>query len=181
VYSNAIERRPRILTYLSIRIILGQLVATGELIPYAPTVAAAPGRIVRCLWLTADAHRWCFPSGHHPDTRVSAKALASATHQLNSFVFGRWLESRVDLTQLCPQDKEAWEIRSCLAMPQLRLFGWFVLPRQFIVAHCKVRNDLEAETGPKWDAAIARVCDIRNELFPDFSPFRGRWFGDYVG
>jgi hypothetical protein len=53
-------------------------------------------------------------------------------------------------------------------------------PETFIMAHCRVRDDLEQATGPKWDAVIARVCEIRNELFSGFPPFRGRWFGDYV-
>jgi hypothetical protein len=70
----------------------------------------------------------------------------------------------IDIRRLCPHEKDIWEVKSHLKKPQLRVFGWFVLPKWFVGVHYAVRDDLEPAKGPKWDAAIARSEHIRAAL-----------------
>ena len=83
---------------------------------------------------------------------------------MNAFVLGEFIEYAIDIRRLCPPKMDVWEIRSHLKKPQLRLFGWFVLPKLFVAAHPKVRADLEKSKGPKWNRAIATADDMRKTL-----------------
>jgi hypothetical protein len=84
---------------------------------------------------------------------------------LNAFVLGDFMDyGGVDMRRLCPDDKDIWEIKSHLKKPQLRVFGWFVLPKYFVAVHQVVRDDLEKKKGPKWDAAIATAEHARATL-----------------
>ncbi len=147
---------------------LDALEAAGDLIKHKPTVKA-PEPISRQLYLVPATHRWCFPSGKHPDKRVTEEAMAYAHHQLNSFILGRYLDDE-DFWRLKPEEEEVWEIKTHMN-PRIRLFGWFPLPKNFIVAHHKLRQDLELVNGPKWRAAMRRTGEIRDELIPEFHYF----------
>jgi hypothetical protein len=70
----------------------------------------------------------------------------------------------VDMRRLCPAEKDIWEIKSHLKKPQLRVLGWFALPKLFIGSHCAVRNDLEPSCGPKWDKIIDETERMRSDL-----------------
>ena len=176
------DRRCRALTYLSIISKLEACEAVeGVLVEYHPTIPAAWGHTPRRLWLLKAWYSWCFPDGDHPDSRILLTALAQVENQLNAFVRGRWMESQVDLTQLCPRSVEAWEIRTYIDQPYVRLFGWFPAPLVYVVAHCKLRDDLERTKGPNWDAAIRLVGILRDQLLPGLAPFRGNSFTDYLG
>jgi hypothetical protein len=168
------------LTNLSIVSRLDFLEQEGRLIGYVPTVIAGQDGPPRQLWLTVDAHAWCFPKGKHPE-KIREMALAMASSQLNHFALGTTMIEDDDMKHLTPHSKEVWTIRSYLERPQLRLFGWFVQPRQFIVVHGKSRDDLERAVGPKWDRAIQKVIDARSQLFPGLAPYSGYTFSDYVG
>ena len=87
-----------------------------------------------------------------------------------------------DMKHLDPYDKEVWTIRSLQVQPKVRLFGWFIRPRQFVVIHGKRRDDLErGPRGPKWDRAMQKVVTARSQLFPGVVPYSGYTFSDYVG
>jgi hypothetical protein len=106
--------------------------------------------------MTPDTHRWCFPDDAHPDARISDAALAHLADQMNAFVWGQFMDWRdgVDIKRLDPHEKDIWEIKSHQKKPQLRVFGWFVLPKWFVATNYSVRDDLEPTSGPKWNAAI---------------------------
>jgi hypothetical protein len=42
------------------------------------------------------------------------------------------MDWELDVKRLSPLETDVWEIRSHLAKPQLRLIGWFVLPKMFV-------------------------------------------------
>jgi hypothetical protein len=69
-----------------------------------------------------------------------------------------------DIRRLCPEGTDVWEIKSHLGQPQLRVFGWFVLPKWFIAVQGFVRDDLEKGRGPKWDRAIEAAAQARGTL-----------------
>jgi hypothetical protein len=86
--------------------------------------------------------------------------------QMNAFVWGQFMDWRdgIDIKRLDPHEKDVWEIKSHLKKPQLRVFGWFVLPKWFIATNYAVRDDLEPISGPKWNAAINAADNHRANL-----------------
>jgi hypothetical protein len=141
------------------------LEASGALVRYVPTIARdnhpdGP----RDLWLTPNFRDWCFPVGPHPDGRIGDGSLAALHAQLNAFVWGEFMEYEVDITRVDRDRDDVWEIRQHLKRPQLRAFGWFVLPKWFVGVHPAVRDDLEKIGGPNWDAAIAIALRARSEM-----------------
>jgi hypothetical protein len=74
------------------------------------------------------------------------------------------MEYGIDIRRLCPFQTDVWEIRSHLKKPQLRLIGWFVLPKMFVAVHRAVRDDLEKTRGPKWDQLIGTAEQARSAL-----------------
>jgi hypothetical protein len=159
---------------------LDTLEREGRLIGHVPTVIAIQDGPARQLWLTREAYAWCFPIGKHPE-KISDMSLAMARSQLDHFVLGRTMIEDEDVKHLDPHGKEVWTIRSYLHRPQLRLFGWFVQPRQFIVVHGKRRDDLEPSAGQKWDRAIQKVVNARSQLFSGLASYSGYTYSDYVG
>lgn len=151
---------------MSIVITIQRLVADRKLIPYQPIVRrSAHPHGGRFLWLTPDTHAWCLLSGDHPDPRVTDESIAHLGDQLNAFVWGEFMDyDGVDMRRLCPQEKDIWEIKSHLKKPQLRVFGWFVLPKWFVATHRAVRGDLEETRGPKWHAIISKAEHARTTL-----------------
>jgi hypothetical protein len=150
---------------LSIVNTIGELVKAGGLVPYQPTIlrpvhAQGP----RYLWLTPETHKWVLPDAAHPDPRIGDEPLSHLGDQLNAFVAGEFMENGLDIKRLCPPKNDIWTIRSHLKQPQLRVFGWFVLPKLFVAAHYAVRDDLEKGKGPKWNAAIAKADGARTAL-----------------
>jgi hypothetical protein len=163
------------LTSLSIVTIIHALVGAGRLVSYRPTVVRAPHpQGPRQLWLTPETYAWCSPAGNHPDSRVTDDSLAHLGDQLNAFVLGEFMDYRdcIDIRRLCPDERDIWEIKSHLKKPQLRVLGWFVLPKLFVGVHPVVRDDLEKKRGPKWDAAIAIADHARTELVGAINFFR---------
>jgi hypothetical protein len=153
------------LTYLSIVITIKAVEASGKLVRYEPTVRKEPHpQGERHLWLTPDTRDWCFPGAAHPDTRIRNEALANLHSQMNAFVRGEFMEYGVDVRRLCPKEVDVWEIKSLLVKQQLRVFGWFVLPKLFVAVHGAVRGDLERSRGPKWDQAITTAEEARKKL-----------------
>jgi hypothetical protein len=153
------------LTYLSIIHIIKVLEARGALVRYKPTIPRDPHpQGSRSLWLTPDMWEWCCPAGAHADGRIRDESLAHLRDQLNAFVRGDFMEYEVDIRRLSPDEVDVWEIRSHLKKPQLRLIGWFVLPKMFVAVHGAVRDDLEKTRGPKWKVVIANAAKIRATL-----------------
>jgi hypothetical protein len=74
------------------------------------------------------------------------------------------MEYEVDMRRLCPQALDVWEIRSHVVKPQLRLFGWFVLPKLFVVVHGAVRDDLDEGGRITWERAIETADDARTTM-----------------
>jgi len=74
------------------------------------------------------------------------------------------MEYGVDVRRLCPREVDVWEIKSLLVKQQLRVFGWFVLPKLFVAVRGAVRDDLEKIRGPKWDQAIKSADEARKML-----------------
>lgn len=168
------------LTNLSILSRINALDSEGRLIGYVPSVIGFQEGPSRQLWLTRAAHEWCFPMGRHPDG-VKESSLAAARAQLDHFVRGSTLLPGQDMKHLDPYHLEVWTIRTFLD-PKVRLFGWFVQPRTFIVVHGKRRDQLErSSVGPKWNRSVQKVVEARLELFPGIFPYSGFSFGDYVG
>jgi hypothetical protein len=166
---------------MSIVTTLATLVTGRQLILYRPTVRRAPHpQGGRKLWLTPDAETWCLPSNAHPDARITEECLAHLRDQFNAFVWGEFMDfDGVDMRRLCPEHKDIWEIKSHLKKPQLRVLGWFALPKLFVASHYAVRDDLEEHCGPKWDKIIDETEWMRHELvgnvdFFDVKP------GEYV-
>jgi hypothetical protein len=96
---------------------------------------------------------------------VTEECLAHLKDQLSAFVRGEFMDYHGgDMRRLCPEENDIWEIKAHLKKPQLRLLGWFVLPKWFVAVHPVVRNDLEKKKGTKWDAAIAKAESVRTEL-----------------
>lgn len=116
-----------------------------------------------------------FPTDDHPDSRISEDSLAALWDAMNQFARGDWVEVDLDVKRLCPDENDIWTIRSHMKQPQLRLFGWFVLPKCFVAVHPVVRDDLEIGDGPKWDAAIAKAFDVRAILMGDTSLLFFSW------
>jgi hypothetical protein len=83
---------------------------------------------------------------------------------MNAFVRGEFMEYGVDVKRLCPKKEDVWEIKSLLTRQQLRVFGWFVLPKWFVAVHSAVRDDLEPVRGPKWNHAIESTAEARKVL-----------------
>jgi hypothetical protein len=143
------------------------LVYAGKLVPYKPVVVRTPNpQGGRFLWLTSETCQWCQPSGDHPDPRVTDASLAHLGDQLNAFLWGEFMDYKdgIDMRRLRPDERDIWEIKSHLKKPQLRVLGWFALPKWFVGVHCVLRDDLEETCGPKWDAAIAKAEHIRADL-----------------
>jgi hypothetical protein len=150
---------------LSIVLTISGLEASGKLVPYEPTIPGEPNpHGERRLWLTPETRKWCFPAVAHPDTRIRDEALAYLHSQMNAFVRGEFMDYGVDVRRLCPKEMDVWEIKSLLTRQQLRVFGWFVLPKWFVAVHTAVRNDLEPVRGPKWDHAIETAAEARRVL-----------------
>jgi len=159
-----------------------QLEKTGRLIPYEPTVARAPNpQGGRRLWLTPDAFQLCCPPGDHPDHRVTEKSLAHLGEQMNAFVLGEYLEYKegIDIKRLFPDTRDIWEIKSYFAKPQLRVLGFFAVPKWFVATNFALRDDLEPIRGPKWNAAIGFAEKKRAELVGRVDHFSNDR-GDYV-
>jgi hypothetical protein len=153
------------LTYLSIIHIIQTLQGRGALVRYEPTIRRDfHPQGPRLLWLTPDAWKWCHPAGAHPDRRIRDESLAHLQDQLNAFVRGDFVEYEVDIRRLSPDESDIWEVRSHLKKPQLRLIGWFVLPKSFVAVDGAVRDDLEKTNGPKWERVIANAAKIRSTL-----------------
>ena len=94
---------------------------------------------------------------------------ASLTHlgeQMNAFVLGEFLDYKdgTDIKRLCPDERDIWEIKSYFVKPQLRLLGFFAVPKWFIGTNFALRDDLEPVRGPKWNAAIDFAEHKRAEL-----------------
>jgi hypothetical protein len=84
---------------------------------------------------------------------------------MNAFVWGEFLDfDGGDMRRLWFEERDIWEIKSHLKRPQLRLLGWFVLPKWFVGVHPVVRDDLEPKAGPKWEAAMTKAEQARAEL-----------------
>ena len=165
------------LTYLSIAITITDLAKSGKLVPHEPTVPRDPHpQGPRSLWLTPDTRDWCFPAGAHPDARIRDEALANLATQMNAFALGEFMEYGIDIKRLCPKERDVWEIRSLLMKQQLRIFGWFVLPKLFVAVHQSVRSDLEKTRGQKWDQAINTAAEIRTMLVGSVA-----WYHDDPG
>lgn len=155
------------MTYMSIVHIISQLVNSSELVVYQPTVVRPTNpQGGRSLWLTPQTFDWCFPDAEHSDPRITDDSLAHLGDQMNAFVFGEFMDYRdgIDMKRLCPPELDIWEIRSHLKKPQLRVFGWFALPKWFVATNFAVRDDLEPDHGPKWAAAISTADHIRTQL-----------------
>jgi hypothetical protein len=175
------EHPNQVLTYLSIIITIQILEAAGGLVRHRPTVRAADAiGGPRHLWLTPDTRDWCFPSAQHPDARVTDEALAQMGDRMNAFVFGQFMEDGIDMKRLEPVENGVWEIRSYFKKPFLRVFGWFVLPKLFVAAHCKVRHDLEETRGPKWDRVIAETMALRDQMFGGDLLYQSNRYNDFV-
>lgn len=166
---------------MSIALTINQLTSDKVLVRYKPTIIRpdhADGP--RQLWLTPETSKWCFPDDDHPDPRVSDKSLAHLGDQMNAFVRGEYMDYRdgVDIKRLKPEEKDIWELKSYLHKPQLRVFGWFPLPKWFVATNYAVRDDLEDDYGPKWDAAIALAEKHRARLIGSptfFDQDRGKY------
>jgi hypothetical protein len=152
---------------MSIVPIIAKLVREERLMPYQPTVVRAPHpQGPRFLWLAPGVHQWCFPADTHPDTRITDESLAHLGDQFNAFVCGEFMDYKdgVDIRRLRPRERDIWEIRSHLKQPQLRVLGWFALPKLFVGTHNAVRDDLEESDGPKWEKIIDATDQMRTEL-----------------
>jgi len=152
---------------MSIAFTIANLQETGALVPYKPFIQRPPHEQgPRSLWLTPETFDWCFPSDAHPDARITDASLAHLADQMNAFVWGQFVDYRdgIDMKRLEPHSEDIWEIRSHLKKPQLRLFGWFVLPKWFVATNFAVRDDLEPKNGPKWSAAINKAAQHRARL-----------------
>ena len=144
-----------------------ELEKAGRLVRYRSTVARAPNlHGGRNLWLTPETYQLCCPTGDHPDSRVTDTSLAHLGDQMNAFVLGEYMEYKDgdDIKRLCPDDRDIWEIKSYFAKPQLRLLGFFVVPKWFVASNFALRDDLEPVRGPKWNAAIGFAEHVRAEL-----------------
>jgi hypothetical protein len=144
-----------------------RLEKVGLLIPYRSSVARAPRpQGGRRLWLTSDTFQLCCPPGDHPDRRVTDASLIHLGEQMNAFVLGEFMDYKdgIDIKRLCPDERDIWEIKSYFVKPQLRLLGFFAVPKWFIGTNFALRDDLEPVRGPKWNAAISFAEDKRAEL-----------------
>jgi len=142
---------------MSIALTIKQLERDRALLPFEPLVKRpAHEQGARYLWLTPAAFDWCFPDNAHPDGRISGESLAHLEAQMSAFVRGEFVDWKdgIDIKRLDPPERDIWEIRSHLKKPQLRLFGWFALPKWFVATNYALRDDLEPQRGPKWEAAI---------------------------
>jgi hypothetical protein len=114
-----------------------------------------------------DTWKWCCPAGPHPDSRIHDGSLTYLQYQLNAFVAGEFMEYGVDIKRLRqdgqgdPYNQDVWSIRSHLMQPQLRLIGWFALPKMFVAVQGAVRDDLDS---PRWNSLIAYAAEIRNTI-----------------
>lgn len=162
---------------MSIILIVRELEKRGELVRYEPTIPRdVHPQVLRSLWLTLDTWKWCHPTGAHPDRRIRDKSLAYLQDQLDAFVGGDFIEYEVDMRRLSPDESDVWEIRSHLVKPQLRLIGWFVLPKTFVAVQGTVRDDLERTHGPKWNRVIANATQIRSRMVGSVN-----WYNDDPG
>lgn len=155
-------------------IILGllKLHVEGTLVPYKPTIIKPDHpEGGRTLWLTPDTEMWCQPPGDHPDNRIDDETLAVVGDQLNAFARGDFMEMKVDIKRLDPDTTDVWEIRSHLGRPQLRVFGFFAAPKVFVATHYANRDDLEPSRGPKWNAKIQEVANMRAQLVGQYVPY----------
>jgi hypothetical protein len=167
---------------MSIALTINQLTTDGLLVPYKKTVVRPDHpNGPRYLWLTPETWKWCFPIDDHPDRRIGNKSLAHLGDQMNAFVRGEYMDYRdgIDIKRLMPDGKDVWELKSYLHKPQLRVFGFFPLPKWFVATNFAVRDDLEKEDhGPKWDAAIALTEKKRAGLISPLTFFdddRGKY------
>ena len=169
------------LTFLSIILAITGLVKSQHLVEYRPTIQRpSHPQGARSLFLTPDAYLWCCPPDAHPDPRIKDDTLVQLGDQLNAFVRGEFMDyaDGIDIKRLDPDTLDVWEIRSHLKKPQLRLFGFFAAPKWFVGTNCAVRDDLEPQRGPKWDAAIKKAADTRTDLVGSvgfFSDDRGEY------
>jgi hypothetical protein len=161
--------------------IIQKLVRDDKLVPYYSSVVRPVNpQGPRFLWLTPEAKEWCLPLEVHPDSRISDEALAHLGDQFNTFVAGDFMDYEgVDMRRLCPPTKDIWEIKSYLKKPQLRVLGWFALPKLFVASHFAVREDLELGKGPKWNRIIAETETKRIELVGHVSHYHDDP-GEYV-
>ena len=164
---------------MSIFLIIDNLEKIGKkLIPYPPTVPVKTRS--RHISMTPNTHKWCLPSGAHPDSRISDHCLSQLHEVLNAFVRGDEMENRIDIKRLHPSGSEVWEFRSYVHKPYLRVFGCFYLPNHFLAVHQANRDDLEKKSGPKWDRAIAKAISERDKFLSGKLPFSGNSFRKYV-
>jgi hypothetical protein len=104
----------------------------GLLVPHTSTVARAPNpQGGRRLWLTPETFQLCCPAGDHPDGRVTDASLTHLGEQMNAFVLGEFMDYKdgIDIKRLCPDERDIWEIKSYFVKPQLRLLGFFAVPK----------------------------------------------------
>lgn len=150
---------------MSIFSIVIQLENAGRLVCHKQTVPRpVHPRGPRTLWMTPETYEWCFSEDERQDARIGDKPLAHLGDQFNAFIRGEFFEYEVDIRRLSPKEADIWEIRSYAHKPQLRVFGWFILPKMFVATNFAIRDDLEKGSGPRWDAEIAKAAAIRDKL-----------------
>ena len=158
---------------------MAELERQQRLFRYEPLTRDHEG-IPRQLYLTEKARDFLLQAGaptsaRHPDG-ISDEQLEKLNAVLTAYVRGKELIENEDLKHLIPRDQEVWAFRSGLALRRLhlRLFGWFAAPNHFVAVHGKQRGKVDFEKEKK------RVVEARRALMPNFQPYRGVSYADYI-
>ena len=98
---------------------------------------------------------------------------------LKRFVVGQEVDN-VDYMKSWKDDVFEFRVQIQPRRERTRIFGAFIRPDIFVAIHWKFRLDFGGEDDPKWDAAIQRVVDEFQRLFPGQPMVRSAPFSNCV-
>lgn len=158
------------MTYKSIDDILDELQRAGRIVRFVPIFDPDESE-KRELFTLPTLYTWLYQT----DRRKTMDYKANIRAYLARFVKGRDVDNE-DYMKLLSDD--IWEIRVQLekrkGKENTRIFGAFIKPDVLICTHWKLRREVD------WDAAIKRVENELDALFPSFSRVVGRPFSNCV-
>jgi hypothetical protein len=129
----------------------------------------------RELWMLPGLHKWIYQG----DRRATLHFKPNVRGFLGRFVKGEWIDNS-DYMKCWKLD--VWELRVQLQPKRenTRIFGTFAKPDVFVAIHQRLRSQFGGKGDPAWDAALHRVCDEWDRLFPGQRRVPARPFGNCV-
>lgn len=97
---------------------------------------------LRVAYMDPAANNWCFNSTELGEPTPNPHSYARVRAILDEFCAGALILEGLHIRQIGGKKRNFWEIKTVPERYSVRIFGWFHIPRFFIVACCKYKNDV---------------------------------------